>query len=84
MRRTQEGGRAYALSYPIGIGRNCPTRKVFYVNYQNDSLGFCASAEESVCGAASLGLSGPPTAPLLGQLEHDAALLLHVEQDGRP
>ena len=41
-------------------------------------------AEESAWGAASLELSGPPTAPLLGQLEHDTASLLRVEQDGRP
>ena len=34
----------------------------FYVNYQSDSLSFASSAEESICGAASLGLSGPLTA----------------------
>ena len=47
-------------------------------------LTFASLAEESAWGAASLELSGPPTAPLLGQLEHNAALVLRVQQDRRP
>ena len=39
--------------------------------------------KKAAAGAASLELSGPPTTPLLGQLEHLAARVL-VGQDGRP
>ena len=35
--------------------------------------------KKAPAGAASLGLSGHSTAPLLGQLEHDAPSLLRVE-----
>ena len=78
MRSTQEGeSKAYA---PGLLHRNAPgklpgTQLVFYVNYQKMTvLTNASSAEESAWGAASLELSGPPTAPLLGQLEHLAAL----------
>ena len=43
--------------------------------------------KKAAAGAASLELSGPPTTPLLGQLEHLAARVLSrvlVGQDGRP
>ena len=59
----------------------------FLFNYQKFVLNNAASAEESGSGAASLELSGPPTAPLLGQLEHLAARMRSRElvgQDGRP
>ena len=40
----------------------CLSQFGFYVNYQkNDISSFASSVEESVCGAASLGLSGPLT-----------------------
>ena len=51
------------------------------VNYQNDSLAFCVCSGRKRLG---LELSGPPTVPLLGQLEHLTALRERVGQDGRP
>ena len=85
MRRTQEGdtGRR-STCLRRGFRQRRLSQFGFYVNYQNDSLSFASSAEESVCSAASLGLSGPLTAPLLGQFEHDTSSRVRVEQDGRP
>ena len=62
-------------------------RLFFMSNYQKTVLNNAASAEESASSAASLELSGPPTTPLLGQLEHLAARVRSRElvgQDGRP
>ena len=55
----------------------------FLFNYQKFVLNNAASAEESGSGAASLELSGPPTAPLLGQLEHLAARVRSRELVGQ-
>ena len=42
----------------LQLQATCLGQLGFYVNYQNDSLSFASSAEESICGAASPGLSG--------------------------
>ena len=53
----------------------------FYVNCQNGSYNNASFSGRKQLG---LGLSGPPTAPLLRQLELLAASHGCVEQDGRP
>ena len=56
----------------------------FIVNYQNDSLTmhvFSGRKRQRRCQSL---VQRAPTTPLLGQLEHLAALRELVEQDGRP
>ena len=90
MRRTQEGeSRAKHLGFTpsAASGLVMSEPHCFLFNYQKFVLNNAASAEESGSGAASLELSGPPTTPLLGQLEHLAARVRSRElvgQDGRP
>ena len=73
----------YSIAVASGLDKSKP--QPFLFNYQKVLLNNAASAEESGSGAASLELSGPPTTPLLGQLEHLAARVRSRElvgQDG--
>ena len=81
MQRTQERERRAnaRLLISLASGESHPTHEVF-MSITNMTFSLLRlQRKKAPAGAASLGLSGPPTTPLLGQLEHDATLLLCVE-----